>query len=198
MIKNCTNRILDRTGAPAYTWLLCLQYGCFLLNHMYNSTLNGVPLTLLLGVTVDISVLLRFHFWQPVYFKLAESSFPSESKEVLGHVVGISEHCGQALTKRSSLLTLKSSSIGHYCVLLHRMRPMLAATRTRTYSLLFGPGHGKYVLAERFWRTLLDFLCFRVGNRQKKPARASYSKYTKNSIFGITKSSKMTTTTIQL
>jgi hypothetical protein len=39
-----------------YQWLLCLQYVCFLLNHMYNSTLNGVPFTLLLGVTVDISV----------------------------------------------------------------------------------------------------------------------------------------------
>ena len=25
-IKNTTNRILDRTGAPAYTWLLCIQY----------------------------------------------------------------------------------------------------------------------------------------------------------------------------
>jgi hypothetical protein len=29
---------------------------------------------------------------------LSEPSFPSESKEVLGHVVGISEHCGHALT----------------------------------------------------------------------------------------------------
>jgi hypothetical protein len=29
---------------------------------------------------------------------LSESSFPSESKEALGHVVGISEHCGHALT----------------------------------------------------------------------------------------------------
>jgi hypothetical protein len=29
---------------------------------MYNSTINGVPLALLLGVTVDTSVLLGFHF----------------------------------------------------------------------------------------------------------------------------------------
>jgi hypothetical protein len=33
-IKNWTNRILDRTRAPAETWLLALQYVCFLLNHM--------------------------------------------------------------------------------------------------------------------------------------------------------------------
>jgi hypothetical protein len=44
-IKNCTNRILDRTGAPANTWLFALQYVCFLLNHMYNTTLQAVPLT---------------------------------------------------------------------------------------------------------------------------------------------------------
>jgi hypothetical protein len=65
---------------------------------MYNTTLNSVPLTCLQGITVDISALLRFPFWQPVYFKLSEPSFPSESKEALGHVVGISEHCGHALT----------------------------------------------------------------------------------------------------
>jgi hypothetical protein len=70
-IKNWTNRILDRTGAPAHTWLLALQYVCFLLNHMYKTTLNAVPLTCLQGTTVDISVLLRFHFWQPVYFKIS-------------------------------------------------------------------------------------------------------------------------------
>jgi hypothetical protein len=64
---------------------------------MDNTTLQAVPLTCLNGVTVVISVLFRFHFWQPVYFKLSESSFPSESKEALGHVVGISEHCGHAL-----------------------------------------------------------------------------------------------------
>jgi hypothetical protein len=34
-VKNATNRILDRTGAPAHLWLLCLQYVCYLINHMY-------------------------------------------------------------------------------------------------------------------------------------------------------------------
>jgi hypothetical protein len=65
---------------------------------MYSNNINAVPLTCLQGTIVNISVLLRFHFWQPVYFKLSESSFPSESKEALGHVVGISDHCGHVLT----------------------------------------------------------------------------------------------------
>jgi hypothetical protein len=65
---------------------------------MYNATLNSVPLTCLQGIAADISALRRFYFWQPFYFKLSEPSFTSESKEALGHVVGISEHCGHALT----------------------------------------------------------------------------------------------------
>jgi hypothetical protein len=90
-IKNCTNRVLDRTGAPAYVWLLCLQYNCYLLNHIYNMTIKAVPLTQLTGTTTDISALLRFHFWQPVYYKCSEASFPSDSKEAFGHIVGISD-----------------------------------------------------------------------------------------------------------
>ena len=97
-IKTATHRIMDRTGAPAHTWLLCLMYVCYLLNHTYNASLNGVPLTHLTGVTVDISALLRFHFWQKVYYKAVDTGFPSESKEALGYIVGISEHCGPTLT----------------------------------------------------------------------------------------------------
>jgi hypothetical protein len=119
-IKNCTNRILDQTGAPAHTWLLAIQYVCFLLNHMYNETLKSVPLTCLQGVTVDISALPRYHFWQPVFYKLSESSFPSESKEALGHVVGVSEHCGHALTYK--VLSYESDVI-IYCSLLRSATP---------------------------------------------------------------------------
>ena len=97
-VKNVANRILDRTNAPPYVWLLCVQYVCFLLNHMFNETLKNVPLTALLGITVDISVLLQFFFWQKVYYKAVDPGFPSESREKAGHIVGISEHVGHALT----------------------------------------------------------------------------------------------------
>jgi len=97
-VKNTANRIMDRTGAPPCTWLLSLLYVCYLLNHTYNSSINGVPLTHLEGITVDISPLLRFHFWQKVLYLREDSSFPSESKEGVGHIVGISEHCGNTMT----------------------------------------------------------------------------------------------------
>ena len=97
-IKTTSNRIMDRLGAPAYTWLLCLLYVCYLLNHTYNDTIKNVPLNRLTGTTVDISPLLRFHFWQKVYYKKEENTFPSESKEGVGHIVGISEHVGPMMT----------------------------------------------------------------------------------------------------
>jgi hypothetical protein len=67
-VKNATNRILDLTGAPAHLSLLFLQYVCYLLNHTYNMAIGAVPLTKLLGSTVDISPLLCFHFWERVYY----------------------------------------------------------------------------------------------------------------------------------
>jgi hypothetical protein len=97
-LKRIANTVMDRTGAPAGFWLLCLIYCAFVLNHTFNDTIKAVPMALLLGHTVDISVLLKYHFWQKVYFKAHEPSFPSDSREKLGHVVGISENVGHALT----------------------------------------------------------------------------------------------------
>jgi hypothetical protein len=54
-IRNCTNCFLDRTSAPAYVWLLCLQYICSLLNHIYNMSIKCVPLTHLSGSTTNIN-----------------------------------------------------------------------------------------------------------------------------------------------
>jgi len=34
-IKKMVNVVLDHTGAPAYCWLLCLQYVCFMLNNCH-------------------------------------------------------------------------------------------------------------------------------------------------------------------
>jgi hypothetical protein len=49
-IKSRTNVIMNRTGAPAYTWLLCLQYVAYLYNHISNKTMNwNTPMQLLTG-----------------------------------------------------------------------------------------------------------------------------------------------------
>ena len=46
----------------------------------------------------DISPLLHFSFWDPVYNKLDDSDFPSDSTEGHGHWVGIAENVGHAMT----------------------------------------------------------------------------------------------------
>jgi len=100
-VKRITNTVLDRSGSPEDTWLLALHYVCFVLNHMATASIDHrVPLQVLTGSTVDISILLRFVWYEPVYYRMDDSSFPSESREGHGYFVGFAEHVGTALTYR--------------------------------------------------------------------------------------------------
>jgi hypothetical protein len=98
-IKALANTILDRTGSPAYLWLLCLMYVCFLLNNTSSKALSGrVPIQVLTGSTNDISPLLQFQWYEPVYYMIDDNHFPSDSRERRGYFVGIAEHVGHAMT----------------------------------------------------------------------------------------------------
>ena len=97
-IKSMANTILDRTGSPAFLWLLCLGYVCFLLNNVASSSTGTIPIQVLTGSTNDISPLLYFRWYEPVYYKLDDSDFPSDSREKRGRWVGIAEHVGHAMT----------------------------------------------------------------------------------------------------
>ena len=110
-VKRRTNTLLDRTGAPAYTWLLAITYVCFVLNFTYNAVIDNVPMNLATGSTEDISPLLRFRYWQPVYYMNDDSDFPSDSTEERGRFVGISESVGHYMTFK--ILTDKSTKIIH-------------------------------------------------------------------------------------
>ena len=99
VIKRLANRILDRTGALPSLWFLALKYACFVYNHTAVKSLGWkTPLFTLTGITPDISVLLRFAFYERIYYKMEEPAFPSDSPEALGYIVGIAEHVGHALT----------------------------------------------------------------------------------------------------
>jgi hypothetical protein len=77
-VKRMANTIMDRTGLPPQTWLLALMYVCFVLNFTASASLNWrTPMEILTGSTPDISPLLSFQWWEPVYFKLDDTSFPS-------------------------------------------------------------------------------------------------------------------------
>jgi hypothetical protein len=69
VVKGYTSRIMDRTGAPSYTWFFCMMYVVFLLNRIAVEGLNWrTPIEVALGDTPDISALLQFSFYEPVYY----------------------------------------------------------------------------------------------------------------------------------
>ena len=94
-----TNTIMARTGSPAHTWFLAMQYVCFIQNHLAHKTLSyRTPLEKLTGITPDISPLLRFRWYEPVYYPTDDASFPSDPVEQRGRFVGIAENVGHAMT----------------------------------------------------------------------------------------------------
>jgi hypothetical protein len=74
------------------------MYVCFLLNNTWCKAVDDIPICMSTGSTNDITPLLCFHFWEPVYYKFDDSDFPSDSREKRGHFVSISESVGHAMT----------------------------------------------------------------------------------------------------
>ena len=96
-IKSWTNNMMDRSGAPANCWLFCLSYACSLLIHISFAALDSIiPLFALTGITPDISIILLFTCYQPVFYATYDQNFPSECEERAGHWVGFGDHCGEA------------------------------------------------------------------------------------------------------
>jgi hypothetical protein len=74
------------------------MYVCFLLNNTWCEVVDDIPICMSMGSTHDISPLICFHFWEPVYYKLDNSDFLSNSREKCGHFVGISKSVRHAMT----------------------------------------------------------------------------------------------------
>ena len=96
---------MNTSGCTACCWLLCLQYICVVLNHLASPTLQGIcPVQALEGTTPDISFLLHFSFYEPVYYRIDSSepdlNFPSSSNEKKGYWVGFADNQGDSLTWR--------------------------------------------------------------------------------------------------
>ena len=92
---------MNRSGAPANCWLLCMIYVCYILNHIACGSLNGsISLLVLYGITPDISIKLLYTFYQPVFYSTHDQHFPSESEERAAFWVGFGEHCGDAMTHK--------------------------------------------------------------------------------------------------
>ena len=73
-------------------------------------------MSVLTGLTTDISILLMFIFWEPIYFPTGDAlsyahipGFPSETAEQKGRFVGFGESVRDALTFK--FLTDKTQKI---------------------------------------------------------------------------------------
>ena len=101
-IKVWTDTIMNRTGAPAGCWLLTLQYVCYRFNDISTASPGDqVHLQVLYGVTPDISIVLLYTFYQPIFYATHDQHFPSESEESAGYWVGFAENCGDSLTHKA-------------------------------------------------------------------------------------------------
>jgi hypothetical protein len=100
-LKRICHVIMDRSGAPAPLWLLCMEYVAYVMNRMSLPSLrNKAPLMLLTGQVPDISAIPIYTFYQPVYFLhyKSETNPLHKTTESLGYFVGFAETVGHALT----------------------------------------------------------------------------------------------------
>ena len=103
VVKRYTNRVLDRSGAPATMWFYAMLLVIFCLNNIVDPNLacgTQSPLAFSTGNLNDISPMLQFSFWEPVYYLSdpSDRQFPGTSDEKRGHYVGISESIGHSMT----------------------------------------------------------------------------------------------------
>ena len=100
-LKSWTNTIMNRSGATADCWLLCMIHASYILYHLSCEALGGnVPLGMLYGVSPDISILLLHTFYQPVFYATHNQSDPSSSEERAARWVGFGIHVGDDLTHK--------------------------------------------------------------------------------------------------
>ena len=50
------------------------------------------------GVNPDISIILPYTFYQPIFYATHDQHFPADSEVRAGFWVGFAEHCGDSLT----------------------------------------------------------------------------------------------------
>ena len=102
--------MIKRTGSPDNNWFLAIIYVFYTLNHAISPLLHWrIPLEQLTGITPDITSLLRFQWYEPVYYKQNNTHFPSNTREKEGRFVGIAENIGYDMTYKILLATVKLS-----------------------------------------------------------------------------------------
>ena len=110
-LKSWTNTIMNRSGAPADCWLLCMIHASYILNHLSCEALAGnVPLGMLYGVSPDISIILLYTFYQPMFYATHIQSYPSASEERAAHGLALENMLVMPSPTNSLMMTPRKSS----------------------------------------------------------------------------------------
>ena len=100
-MKSWTNTVMNRSGAPANCWLLCMIYVCYIFNHIACGALNGsIPLLGLYGTTLIFPLCYYKHLSTSIFYATHDQHFPSESEVQATFWVGFGEHSGDAMTHK--------------------------------------------------------------------------------------------------
>ena len=101
-LKKFVNWTLNWSQAPPEAWFSVFEYVCFIMNRTAKESLNWrTPVEALSGHTPDISMILHFTFWEPVFIKNYQDSghgFPSKASEIMVRFIGYSEDVGHSCT----------------------------------------------------------------------------------------------------
>jgi len=97
-MKKHARRMMTQANTPIKLWDFCVNYVSHLRNHLARplAQLQGrTPYELVTGNTPDISELLEFEWYQPIWY-YEPSEFPHQNK-IIGRWIGIAHRIGQAL-----------------------------------------------------------------------------------------------------
>jgi hypothetical protein len=77
-VKKVSNHIMDQTGTPASFWFLSLLHTTYIINRLSPKSLDWLtPYKKAFGKKPDISAILAFRWWEPVYYSNASASYPN-------------------------------------------------------------------------------------------------------------------------
>ena len=132
---------------------------------------SKIPFFAFTGIPPDISIILLFTFYQPVFYATYDQNFPSESEERdgywVGYWVGFGKHCGDAMTHK--LLDHETQKI----IYRNAVRPKKSSTPNHRLALHGGevstspdPSEDKIPL-DHHWDTQ------KVPHQNRKPLQSS-------------------------
>ena len=110
-LKSWTNTIMNRSVAPADSWLLCMIHASYILIHLSCEGLAGnIPLGMLYGLSLDISIILLYNFYQLVFYATHIQSFPSDSEQKAARWLALENILVMPSPTNSLMMTPRKSS----------------------------------------------------------------------------------------